>query len=179
MGREREVLEGILRAEQQEERDVLRRCDWESPDDVAALRSSDRLKQRLRAIERVAPQRRCPSCGDIVLKSRSWVLKNDGTSAVCRSCFFRLRSREGREVSIESHLISSHTMRYTIEPHVLVLARHAANMSQAEMARRAGWSRSYHRKLESGARLSLSGENVQTILAVLREAGVTLLDDGI
>jgi len=176
MSEEREILDAIAKAEAQEQRDILRRCDWEDPADVALLRSSDRLAARMRAIRRLCQGMRCPGCGDIVLRSRSWVLRNDGESAVCRSCFFRMRERGEKKVTIASSLVSFEEVRYHIEPHTLVLAREAAGIPQAEFARRAGWSRGWQRKLEAGERIRLQAEAVQTIFTVLREAGVELED---
>jgi len=67
--------------------------------------------------------------------------------------------------------------RFVIDHRAMTLALSKTGLSTREFARRAGWSRSYQRKIESGDVRTVTEENAKVILQVLREAGVRTRDD--
>lgn len=53
-----------------------------------SLRAEGRPRSERRAIARekkIPKDRRCPRCGEVVLKSRSWVISSDN-EAICLAC---------------------------------------------------------------------------------------------
>ena len=165
----------------------------------------ERAEARWRAIRAVAgDELRCPVCdrGPLV-KPRQWVRK-DGY-AVCKACHMRGRQREllcgrcgempgkhpvtvkgvGECVSwiapTKQHRlqlkVGACPTHWGLDPAALIVARQCANISSAEFARRAGWTRSRQSRLESGEIGQITAEALSVMLQVLREAGVSTVDE--
>lgn len=154
----RDILQGIRDAEAG---GVIRKCDWADPDEVALYKERVRLEVRLAAIDQV--KRVCPNCGEVKEDPRQWVVKEDGSEVLCRSCF---QVQSGRP---PGEIFSSKSVRYTLDPEQFSLARTRTRMSQRTFAERAGWSQPYQCALESGKYDTISEETAETILQVLRE----------
>ena len=98
------------------------------------------------------------------------------SQAACRSCFQRLYPDPRKVVTMDARIFPKSETRFTVDAASLLSAIAKTGLSTREFARRAGWSRSYQRKLEAGEIRSVTEANADVILTVLREAGVTTKD---
>jgi len=162
-------------AEEEWERLLQSRCDWDDPEDVSHYRSTSRFQLRMDTLEKLVPSRVCPRCRHLKLKSRSWVLSKSRKAIICRSCFFRSFPVRNEVITMDVVLFPEIITRFSIDRKALLRARLRSGLSVREFARRAGWSEGYQRKLESSTS-SVSEETAKTLLQVLREASVVTKD---
>lgn len=176
MQREKDLLEGIRIAEEQLERTKNFECDWNNENDVAEYKSGKRTEERAELLDSLVPKRNCMLCDQRFLNLRSWVVVKQ--TAVCRSCFFRRLLRERMEplgkTTIGRKLFGEPIMlvRYPLNQRVLIELRKRAGLSSIEFSRLAGWSRSYQRKLESAATVSVGIDTKEVLVTVFLEAGI-------
>lgn len=173
--KEKDILEGIRKAEEKLLKTIQLECDWSSLEDRNERSSDKRLEDRDRVLNELVPNRICKECSKTYLKNRSWIVNND--RAICRSCFFRQRIAErmsklserclGKDLFSEPQIF----VRYALNKQRMMDLRKGAGMSISEFARRAGWSRSYQRKLESDLVSTVTEDTKETILSVFREVG--------
>lgn len=179
---EADILQGIKDAEDQLQRMITKECDWTDPEDRRGTRTDQRAAIRREELDHIAPERICPRCENRFLRSRSWVVvgtksHTEKRIAICRTCFFRLQMSEKVHrlrdlMEFNEGLFSEPVsfLRFGLNGARLVELRFAVGMGAAEFARRAGWSRSYQRKLEQST-ISVSEETKEVVLQVLRESG--------
>ena len=172
------VLEGLEKAKAHLERELGRKCDWDDPDDRNLYLRDERFKSRAATLDALVPTRTCPHCRVLKLASKSWVIDKARKRAVCRSCFWiafgKLPNETVQDVNV--CIFSNEETRYDISGIALKTARTIADVSMAEFARRAGWSRPYQMRLERGEVKSVNQDVAKTILQVLREAGLVTID---
>jgi len=172
----RDLLEGLRLAENYYSVERFKKCDWDDPDDVSLYKSQKRIARRDETILRLCPDKRCPSCGRIVLQSARWVISKDRNKVICKSCHQRLMNNKAPD-SVEVFEYSIFTPeRYSINPQLLVQAREMSGLSLREFARRAGWGRSYQQKIEDGTIKTVSIDVVNILICVLNDSNVTTLD---
>jgi DNA-binding XRE family transcriptional regulator len=165
------ILDEAKRIEQYEERRRSRKCDWKDLADVAEYRKDQRYEEREKIILSVAPDRKCPSCSRLVMELSRWVVSKSEKSACCRSCWDRNKKSQAIEKPKQfSRLIFRPDIRCSIDRLAFLAAREEAGLTQSEFARRAGWSRSYQRKIEDGIVATVTVDTAETILVVLSEA---------
>jgi hypothetical protein len=173
-------------AEARFEKFKSRKCDWDDPDDVNAYRRSRREKGRQSKLDKLVPDRVCPECKEIVLKTRSWRLvrhpETKKLMAVCSSCHQicyvapRL-DKEGElaKIRLKQALARTkgETVRFRMRGPALETAIGLAGMSKAHFSRRCGWSASYTQKLVgSDAVKTVNADTMRVILTVLKEGDV-------
>jgi len=172
----RDQLQAIELAEKKFQRELFKKCDWNDPKDVAHYKKLKRIDARNRVIKRLCPDRKCPSCGRIVLQTNSWVINKKESEAICRSCYFRLINNQVPDKVQELNYNIFIPERYSINGQLLLQTREKTELSLKEFARLAGWGRSYQTKLENNEIKSISGDIVNILIAVLNDNGVTTLD---
>lgn len=173
----------LSKAEAQFERFMRRKCDWDDPDDVNLYRRSIRAEDRRAILDRLVPDRRCPSCRTVVVNSRSWVINKRRTKVRCRSCWSIMflepkLEEEGRlkRIRVKQAIARAggDEPRFTFNGVALETAIQMADMTKAHFSRRAGWSASYTQKLVNGRVRSVNADTAKVILTVLAEGGVEL-----
>lgn len=172
---------GILQGIKDANRVNVRKCEWENPVDVAAWRSSVGLKDRIRILDSVVPNRVC-GCGRMVLSPRSWVIKKDGSGAQCRSCYYSCEEWIDAGVNVEvldTSIIGDLVPRYEIKGAVICEVRRRCGVSCVKFAERCGWGTSYQRKLECGKFKTVSADTAEILLRVFAEIGVVFAVDSL
>lgn len=171
----RQRLDDLRSAEEELLRQITTECDWSNPEDIAAYRAERRRHVRETLLERLVPDRRCPSCGQKRMRSRSWVVMRAEDFVVCRACFFRANSsverEEGKPKRGEVFGAKMTEIRYPLSGEEFRRRREAI-CGEREFARRAGWSRAYQRRLESGRVKTVSEATKEVIETVFEEVEV-------
>lgn len=171
------VLEDAKKQEQVADRASTIKCDWDDPHDVQVIRATKNLQKRLRTLNRLVPKRICPVCQRVVMSHRRWVILRGGSKAVCLSCYKKpRRSKVEKSRTIQISVFGTEQVRYEFNSDRLTEARESAGLNYREFAQLAGWSRPYQVKLESGQVDSVTLATAETIVRVLREAGLETLD---
>lgn len=165
----RDVLAGLARANEELQRELGRKCDWDDPSDVAEHRADSRAKDRLAILDRLVKDRICPNCGRGPLTdSQQWAVNYKKMMAVCRSCVGKTKTLPS-EADLKS-LFGPVVKRYPLDGSVLLKLREGIGLTQREFARRAGWSAPFQCQLEIGEYHTVTEECATAIYQVLSEA---------
>lgn len=171
-----EALKALRKAEAEEARERARKCDWENPLDVSAYRHERHSIERRKLLDMLVPDRKCPTCEKVIVKTRSWVVNVDENMAICRSCYFRMRNVEPTDkVKVESKFYKEIT-RYEINASEIIRLRKFAKISQGEFARVAGWTRSRQRQLEDGNVRSVDKDTLETVIETFEKFGIEIIN---
>lgn len=173
--RAREQLSNAEKAEKAHLREVLKKCDWEDPEDVALYLQEKYLAKRLAVLNELVPTRICPECKQLRLSSREWVVRKDRKGALCRRCFHGAENKPGAKQLLNLVLFPKVVTRYKLDGGALTQARAKTGLSVRAFAHKAGWSLSYQRKLEDISE-TINEDNAKAIITVLQECGVTTKD---
>lgn len=180
-------LKGLEAAEKRHDRFVRRRCDWDDPTDVAYMKRMDRNDVRQALLDKLVPDRKCPLCKEMVLKSQSWVVNKTRRKAICRSCwnitvlnpkFVRGEGEDGIHGMGYIQLkrifaITGERKRVAFNCVALSQAIQIAGHTKASFSRRAGWSGPYTSQLLNPERTrTVSADTARVILQVLAERDV-------
>lgn len=167
---EAEVLEANRLAEERLAREEAVKCDWDDPMDRSLYRRQDRMDKRVEIIERIAPTGCCPGCNKKIFSMRSWVVSKKKDKVLCRECHHGVWP-EPVKLKIQ-RVFGDLEVRVQMEGWDVFGAREACGLTQGQMAKACGWSRSYQSKLESGKVKSVTLESAEVILQVLQEFGI-------
>lgn len=166
----REVLKGHKAAQTAMMRAIARKCDWGDAEDRNFYRKDTARRRREKILDHLAENRKCPLCGELKIGSRQFVVNEDASVVICRSCFQR-NVPQGGEVSLAG--VFTEVKRYEIDPEKFRKARADSGLSLREFARRAGWNSGWQSRLEN-ERVTVSQENVDVIITVFKGLGITV-----
>ncbi len=168
-----EAMNALRAAEEYEVRETLKKCTWADPGDIAFYRNDKSQRNRRKILDGLVKDRRCPVCGQLKIKAKSWVVNRFATMALCRSCYVRVREvpPDQRE-TVSVSLYAAPIERFELNIEELTKLRTRANVSQEEFARVAGWSRSRQRDLESERVQSIGKETLESVLDTLAHFGL-------
>lgn len=152
----------------------MTKCDWKDCGDKAFYRKIQSVRLRREVIKDKYPDFRCPSCKEIIIEPRRWVIRiyKSHIDCICKSCFQRFKAIP---VPLEIEKVYSVDEvfllipRFKVRGNILSVIREKAGVSKAEFARRCGWSRSYQTKLENGEYNSMSEETKRIIVEELKK----------
>ena len=67
----------------------LKKADWDDPEDKLLYYREKKKDERLKTLDRLVPKRVCSICEGMFIDLKDWVISQDRTKALCRSCFYR------------------------------------------------------------------------------------------
>lgn len=175
----REALAAISWAEEYRERKYRQDVEWEDQEDRQEYFRGRRRGKRWAFLFKVAPELKCPSCNELKIRSREWVIfeEKEGRRKVkkaeCRSCHWlkMFASEKGKEcIKLPFSIFEVAEVRFKFDNVALRKAIAKMGISGSEFARRAGWSRGWQRKLEDGLPQTVNDKTMEAILNVLVDA---------
>lgn len=158
----------VRRAQTKLQREILKKCDWWDPDDVAEWRRNNR---RRRKSGLVPPDRICRCCGQgPLLGPKQWV--TSGKIVCCKSCHQRaVPVTNGEKVRVRGIDVFPGVQKmYLLDGKKMMDLRLKMGLSVREVARRAGWASSYYSRLETEIQ-SVSKDVVDTYLKAMQQLG--------
>ena len=161
----------IEQKEREKNRKDAVRCDWDNPDDVAALRSIDTADRRIALLNKLVPDRVCSKCKEF--NEGHWVIISK-RKIICRSCHF-MRDRVIEPVETKKAVFRA-VERYVIDSKLLFVIRKQSGVSQRHLAALAGWSRSYQQRLENGSCATINKKNKLSLLKVFKRLKIGTAD---
>jgi hypothetical protein len=165
----RDTLKGLEIAERQFQREQFKLCDWNDPEDVAYYRKQKSVEKRNKFLNRKYPDRRCPSCGRITLSVSQWVINKRERTAICKSCFKRLKYNHPRKDALFIDEKIFKPERYSIDAYEFTKLRMEKNIGMGEFGKIAGWGKSYQQKLENGWVKTVANDCMNSIISILGE----------
>lgn len=111
--------------------------DWSDPAQVADLFADKYLDRRRRLLDRVCASRTCPSCGQVKLDSKQWILKED--LVICKACFQTKQPNKGFEVDLQEYMAPFVDILVNCEKFGMLLAK--IGLSDVKVAEALGISR--------------------------------------
>ena len=179
---EKDILDGVEMAEGVVAREEKKKVDWHSPEEVALMRSEERMVERTKMLNKIVGQGRiCPCCRKRVWSDTSWVIDKDKMHAVCRSCH-HTQDRKWKELHggdggvVTGSFVRDVVVRFEFDGWILFTLREKVGVGQEAFAVRCGWSKSYQDQIEHGIMKTLPLEKIEMIISVLIDIGVVVTD---
>jgi len=170
--REKDILNGVERAKDIQQKDKSKLCDWQDEEDKALLRQDSRVAERKRVLDVIVPTRVCPSCHRRIFMDSHWVVEKK--LAWCRSCFHSNHKVSDDEVS--GSIITRVVLRVEFDGWKIKTMRHKMGVGAQAFADKCGWTKPYQEQIERNAMKSLSLEAITTIIQVFENLGVIIID---
>ncbi len=164
---DRDTLDAVEKANATLLKAIESKCSWEIPEDVAAYKRDGRIKQRAELLDKLVPNRICPTCRKMKINPRQWVLCT--LVAVCRSCY---HSMGGEMLEVDFSLaVMEREVRYKIECYEISRIRQLVGLSKNKLGKQMGWSGGYQSQLEKKTIVWWRASDVKTFLRIIRENG--------
>ena len=129
---------------------------------------------------RRAPGLVCPECCTKQTSESNFVITRD-RDVKCRMCFHARKGKTMPLVETKDGVIQGSVFkrseRMELDWEMLVEVRELVGITKPLFARRAGWSRSYQQKLETGQVKTVSRDQAELIMRIIRAAGAQTLDE--
>ena len=83
----KELLRRVRQLKENADKYLAEECGGTTFMDPAAHRRAKRYADREELLDKLVPTRRCPNCGEVKGGGRSWVVADNQSVAICRSCY--------------------------------------------------------------------------------------------
>lgn len=159
------------------------KTSWGEHHEYNAYHRSFKALRRLKKLLQLAPDLRCPDCGEIKTRPGQWVIVPGKDLAACLACYREhYTSSTGRKrirtpddpYQIAGPLVIRELTYYVVSGAKVKEARKRADLSGREFLRLVGWTQHFQSSIEQGS-VVLNASQLNKIIETLEKFGVTFV----